>query len=159
MASALILYHSLFGNTKEVAFSLARGIEESGVKTDCKSIDSVDLQSIYSYNFLAIGGPTHMVGISKPMKEFLGKIKSFDLRKMKGFCFDTRVPSRLNQKKWLILENSAAKRIEGKMRKMKIKIIKPRQSAIVTGREGPLDNGVEKMFLDFGKEIGGILCS
>ncbi len=156
---ALILYHSLFGNTKTVAINLAKGIEESGVETDCLSIDEVDINQITSYDFLAIGGPTHIIGISKEIKTFLNELKTINLREMKGFSFDTRNNSRMNKKRWLMLENSAARRIEGKMKKMKIKIIKPRQSAIVEGREGPLESGVEGIFKEIGKEIGKALGS
>ena len=45
------------------------------------------------------------------------------------------------------------------MKRMKIKIVKSRQSAIVNGREGPLEPGVEGTFEDIGKEIGSILAS
>jgi len=159
MVSALVLYHSLFGNTKDVALSLAKGIEESGIVTDCMSIDEVDINHLPNYDFLAIGGPTHMIGISKAMKEFLKKLKSVPLRGVKGFSFDTRNPSRMNKKRWLMLENSAARRIEGKMKQMKMKIIKPRQSAVVYGREGPLEANVEVAFITIGKEIGIILTS
>ena len=93
------------------------------------------------------------------MKAFLKKLQSVNLHGMKGFSFDTRNHSRLNKRKWLILENSAARRIEGKMKKMKIIIIKPRQSAIVFGREGPLESSVELSFQEIGTEIGNILIS
>jgi flavodoxin len=159
MTRALILYHSLFGNTKDVALSLAKGIEESGIKTDCMSIDEVEIELISSYDFIAIGGPTHMIGLSKGMKTFMKKLKTINLRNMKGFSFDTRNYSRMNKKHWFMLENSAARRIENKMKGMKIKIIKPRQSAIVYGREGPLESGVEDTFNKIGKEIGNILIS
>ncbi|MFX0085504.1 MAG: flavodoxin family protein [Candidatus Hodarchaeota archaeon] len=159
MVRALILYHSLFGNTKEVAMSLASGIEEVGVNTECQSINEVELNQIPSYDFLAIGGPTHMIGLSKEMKEFLNRLKSFNLCKIKGFSFDTRNHSRLNKKRWLILENSAARKIEGRMKRMKMKIIKPRQSAIVFGREGPLESTVKREFKTIGKEIGNLLIS
>ena len=159
MTRALVLYHSLFGNTKDIAFSLARGIEEAGIETDCLSIDEVSIKDIPNYDFLAIGGPTHMIGLSKAMKDFLKKLKSISLQGMKGFSFDTRNPSRMNKKRWIILENSAARRIEGKMKRMNMKIVKSRQSAIVYGREGPLENNVEAAFIAIGKEIGNILAS
>ena len=49
--------------------------------------------------------------------------------------------------------NSAAKRIEREMKKMEIKIVKSRKSATVVGREGPLEEGVEKAFKQIGSEI------
>ncbi|MFW9991723.1 MAG: flavodoxin family protein [Candidatus Odinarchaeota archaeon] len=160
MTRALVLYHSLYGNTKTVATSLASGIEQSGIETDCLSIGEVDINQIKKYDFLAIGGPTHMIGMSKAMKKFLMELKSVNLQGMKGFSFDTRVHSRMNKKSWLMLENSAARRIEGRMKRMNVKIIKPRQSAIVEkGREGPLVQGFEEAFNEIGKEIEKILSS
>lgn len=157
MVSALIIYHSLFGNTKHVAVSLAKGINESGITTDCMSVDEVDIHHIPNYDFLAIGGPTHMLGLSKAMKAFLKRLRTVSLQGMKGFSFDTRNHSRMNKKSWLMLENSAARRIEGKMKRMKIQIIKSRQSAIVCGKEGPLESNVGGVFESIGKEIGSIL--
>ncbi|MFX0186014.1 MAG: flavodoxin family protein [Candidatus Hodarchaeota archaeon] len=159
MVRALILYHSLFGNTKDVAFSLTKGIEESGIEADCINISEIYFNEIPNYDFLAIGGPTHIGGISKPMKKFLKELNSLNLNGIKGFSFDTRVPSRLNNKKWFIFENSAARRIEKKMKKMRIKILKSYRCAIVTGREGPLEAGVEEKFTEIGRELGNILAS
>ena len=159
MVRALVVYHSLFGNTKDVAFSLAKGIEGTGIETVCLSTDEVIIDQIPTYDFLAIGGPTHMIGLSKGMKAFLIKLKSINLKGMKGFSFDTRNYSRLNKKRWFIIENSAARRIEGKMKKMKIEILMPRQSAIVYGKEGPLESGVISSFQEIGKKIGYILGS
>lgn len=153
MKKGLVIYDSLFGNTKKVAFSLAKGLMEGGLEVDCEHIDSIDIYQISSYNFLAIGGPTHMIGLSKAMKAFLQKLSTISVRGITGFSFDTRNESRMNSKKWLVLENSAARRIEGKMKKIKIKIIFPRQSAIVQGREGPLEENAEEIFLAIGREI------
>lgn len=158
MPSAIVLYHSLFGNTKTVAKSLVKGLVDAGIDTDCLSIEAVDLTRIPDYDFLAIGGPTHMLGISKPLKEFFERLRDVSLKGISGFSFDTRNESRMNKKRWLFLENSAARRIEGKMKRMKIEIVKPRQSALVHGREGPLEPGVEETFMNIGREIGAILA-
>jgi flavodoxin len=154
VTKALIVYDSLFGNTKTVAEHLAMGIEESGIEVDCMHIDDIKINQMSDYDFLAIGGPTHMINVSKPMRAFLDRLSTIDLRGKFGFSFDTRVVSRMNSRRWFILENSAAKRIESRMRKLKMVIIRKRESAIVGGREGPLESGVEDAFLDIGKEIG-----
>ena len=153
MVRALVLYHSLFGNTKDVAHSLAEGIQGNGIETDVMNIDEIKIGLIPNYDFLAIGGPTHMIGLSKGMKTFLKELKSVNLRGMKGFSFDTRNYSRMNKKGWLVLENSAARRIEAKMKSMKVNIIFPRQSAIVYGREGPLKSNATDDFFEIGKQI------
>jgi flavodoxin len=154
VTKALIVYDSLFGNTKTVAEHLAMGIEESGIEVDCMHIDDIKINQMSDYDLLAIGGPTHMINVSKPMRAFLDRLSTIDLRGKFGFSFDTRVVSRMNSRRWFILENSAAKRIESRMRKLKMVIIRKRESAIVGGREGPLESGVEDAFLDIGKEIG-----
>ncbi len=159
MVRAIILYDSLFGNTKKVALSLAKGIEETGIELACENIQEVDIKNISSYNFVAIGGPTHIIKLSKAMKGFLKRLEVINLQGMKGFSFDTRNHSRMNKKYWLMLENSAARHIENKMKKMRIEIIKPRQSAIVIGREGPLESGEEERFIEIGREIGKRLHS
>ncbi len=157
MTHGLIIYHSLFGNTKQVAYCLANGMKDVGMSVECLGIEEIVLENLSKYEFIAIGGPTHIIGISKPLKEFLVKLKTVSLKGIKGFSFDTRNPSRMNKKWLLTLENSAARRIEGKMRRMKMKIIKPYLSAIVYGREGPLEKNVELEFRSIGKELGKML--
>ncbi|MDH5267259.1 MAG: flavodoxin domain-containing protein [Candidatus Bathyarchaeota archaeon] len=150
MSKAIVIYHTKFGNTESIAKALAEGMEEQGVKVDCVKIDEVDVDKLVEYDFLAVGGPTHNLGMSKPMKGFLEELKIVDISDKKGFCFDTRVQSRFNR----FDLNSAAKRIE---KKMKVKMIKPRKSAIVEGREGPLEKGTQKTFRKLGKEIAELI--
>jgi flavodoxin len=154
MRRALVLYDSRFGNTKAIAFALARGIGNNGIETDCLSIEEVDFQQIHGYDFIAIGGPTHVIRTSKEMKEFLAQLRSVDLRGKLGFAFDTRMESKMNEKKWGVFENSAARRIQGAMKKMKMKIIRDRQSALVLENEGPLEQDAEDEFAEIGRSIG-----
>ncbi len=149
----LVVYDSNFGNTEKIARALVIGLGEEGLEVDCLKVDQVDIDKLAVYEFIAIGGPTHMAGVSKPMKEFLEEMKAVDVNGKKGFSFDTRNESRFN----MFDLNSAAKRIENKMKKMRIKLIRPRQSAIVEGREGPLHDGMEETFRRIGAEIAGAL--
>jgi menaquinone-dependent protoporphyrinogen IX oxidase len=154
---ALVVYHSMFGNTKSIAGFLGSGLEEAGLEVTLAGTQEVVVSEIAGYDFLAIGGPTHMIGMSNGMKEFLQRAKHLDLRGKAGFAFDTRIRSRMNKRSWRLLENSAARRIQGKLRRMKIRIIRERESATVSGREGPLEQYEEERFVEIGKEIGKIL--
>jgi flavodoxin len=156
---ALIIYHSLFGNTGNVAESLSKGLREEGIKVTCVSITDLELEEPLNYDLIAIGSPTHMIRPSKEMKEFLKKLRTIDLKGTFGFSFDTRNESRMNKRSLFVLENSAARSIEGVMKKMKMRIIRPRVSAIVSGREGPLDEEAEETFFRIGKEIGQQLAA
>jgi hypothetical protein len=123
------------------------------MEINCLRIDEVDVGGLTEYAFIALGGPTHMIRTSKPMKAFLERLKTVDLRGLKGFSFDTRNESRMNSKNWLLLENSAARVIEGVLKSRNVDIVRPRHSALVEGREGPLHDGMEEMFTQIGSEI------
>jgi len=142
---AIVIYDTKFGNTEKIARALARGMEKQGVKVDCVKTDEVDIDKLVEYDFLAIGGPTHVRGVSKPMKAFLEKLKSVDLRGKKAFAFDTKL------KAWWA--GSAGKGIEKTLKRLGMSIVKPHSSAIVTGSEGPLKEGMEEMFEQFGGEM------
>ncbi len=157
MRKGIVVYDSNFGNTEKIARALALGLGEKGAEIDCLKVDQVDVERLAGYDFIAVGGPTHVISASKPMKEFLERLKAVDLRGLKGFSFDTRNESRMNSRRWLMFENSAARVIEGALRGMKVDIVRPRRSAIVEGREGPLHEGMEETFKQIGVEIAGSL--
>ena len=71
MKKALILYDSLYGNTKKVAMSLSRGLESGGLYVDSSSIEDFETVKLNNYDIIGIGGPTHFHGASKKMKLFL----------------------------------------------------------------------------------------
>ena len=142
---AIVVYDSRFGNTEKVAKALTQGMKAQGVKVDSIHVDKADISKLSNYDLLAVGGPTHMRGISKPMKAFLEKLTSADIGARKAFVFDTKV------KAWWA--GSAAKGIEKRLKKLKMSIVKPHSSAIVTGREGPLADGTEEMFKQIGAEV------
>ena len=155
MSKAIVIYDSMFGNTEKIAKALAFGLENRGIQVNCVNVDKADANNLPDYDFLALGGPTHMAGMSKPMKMFLEELGNIDIRGTKGFSFDTRNESRFNR----FDLNSAAKRIEKKMKRMKVKMIHHRVSAIVEGREGPLEVNAEKEFKWLGEKIAGSILS
>jgi flavodoxin len=159
MKQAIVIYHSLYGNTKTVAETLCRGMEEVGINVVCINILDVDIEEIPKFDLIAIGSPTHMIRPSKEMKEFLKRLRTIELKGKCGFSFDTRNESKMNKRSLLFLENSAARSIEGAMKKLKLRIIRPRASAIVSGREGPLEEGVRETFFQIGIEIGNMLAA
>jgi len=87
------------------------------------------------------------------MKEFLGKLKSIDLSGKYGFAFDTKLDWRLS--------GSAAKFIEKELNNLGLRMIAPRESAVVltlkekgaiTGAR--LKEGEEKRFGQIGLQVG-----
>ncbi len=153
MKKGVVIYDSNFGNTEKIARALADGLEKKVMEIDCLRIDEVDVEELTEYDFIALGGPTHILRTSKSMKAFLETLKTVDLRGLKGFSFDTRNESRMNSENWLLLENSAARVIEGVLKSSKVDIVETRHSALVEGREGPLHDGMVEMFTQIGTEI------
>ncbi|MFW9901363.1 MAG: flavodoxin domain-containing protein [Candidatus Thorarchaeota archaeon] len=130
MKKAIILYDSVFGNTKKVAMSLSRGLEAGGFSVDTYFIEDFDIVKLKNYEIIGIGGPTHYHGASKKMKLFLKKIKRLKMGGKYGFAFETKAEFRL--------AGSAAKRITRYLNKIKIEIIHPTITGIVLDQEGPL---------------------
>ena len=145
MSRAVIIYDTKFGNTEKVARALAKGMKKQGVNVDCIKIGEVDISKLDDYDLLAIGGPTHAFGLSKPMKDFLQELENVNIRSKRAFAFDTKYKSRL--------AGSAGKRIEKKLKKLGMSIVKSLVSAIVKGGEGPLEDGVEETFKQIGADI------
>ncbi len=151
MAKALIVYYSMYGNTEKVAKALAQGLTEGGVEAESISVESVKLDQLGSYDLLAFGSPIHAWNISKPMKDFLERLKTVDsLTGKKAFAFDTKAGrSRL--------AGDAAGKIEGKLKSLGMSVVKAHESAFVKGREGPLEEGAEEQFRKLGAELAKTL--
>jgi hypothetical protein len=63
----------------------------------------------------------------------------------RAFAFDTKYKSRLS--------GSAGKRIEKKLKKLGMSIVKSHVSAIVKGGQGPLEDGAGEKFRQIGADI------
>jgi len=145
MTKAIVIYHTQFGNTEKIAKEVASGIGEQGIDVDCIRVEEVQIDKLKEYDLLAIGGPTHGFGMSKPMKEFIEKLERVDLHNKKAFAFDTKNRSRF----W----GSAAKGIEKRLKRLGLNIVKPAASAIVKGLKGPLEDGLDEKFKQIGVEL------
>jgi flavorubredoxin len=147
---ALIVYDSMYGNTEKVAKALAAGIEGSGVGVDVVKVDVVRYDELGEIDLLCVGSPVHAWGASKPMKEFLERLKGVkSLSGKKAFAFDTKVKGRL--------AGDAGGKIEGELKDLGLTIAKPHRSAIVKGREGPLEESAEGTFKQIGAELAKML--
>jgi flavorubredoxin len=137
MKKVLILYDSIYGNTKSVALALSRGLEAGDCYVDCISIKGFDIGEIENYQVIGIGGRTHFQGASKLMKSFLKKIIHLEMENRQGFAFETKGDFRLS--------GSAAKKIMKTLKKLNLEILHPVITSSVLDKEGPLqDKSLEK---------------
>jgi flavorubredoxin len=151
LAKASVVYDTMFGNTEKVAKALAAGLESVGTEVDVVKVDSVKLDDLSKVDLLCVGSPVHGWNVSKPMKEFLERLKGVQgLSGKKAFAFDTKMGrSRL--------AGSAGGKIESKLKDLGFTIAKTNESAIVKGREGPLEEGAEETFKKIGTELAKML--
>ena len=140
------MYYSMFGNTETIAKALAMGLRTGGVDADAVAVDSVKPDEVRTADLLCVGSPVHAWNISKPIKDFLAHLKSDESLKGKtAFAFDTKMKSRL--------AGRAGDKIERALKAIGFLIVKSSESAIVEGREGPLEEGAEATFKQIGLEL------
>jgi flavodoxin-like protein len=151
MTRALVVYESMFGNTRQVAQAVAEGLSASAavavveVGAALPLLDDVDL--------LVVGAPTHAFGMSRPSTrksaadQAVGEVVSagIGLREwLDGLdnrhptaqvaAFDTRMKAAL-------LSGSAARRALSKLRRLGFAVAARPESFVVTGMRGPLRDG------------------
>jgi flavodoxin len=153
MSQAAVIYDSNFGNNEILAQALSNGLKKAGISVDILKIGEFNYKTIKNYDLICLGGPTHIARASENMRVFLYDIKPINLRGKRGFCFGTRMDSRMN----VFDINGSAKKIEGKLKKKGVKMVKDAVNVLVEGREGPLAIGSKEVFNDIGYEIGCLI--
>jgi multimeric flavodoxin WrbA len=103
-----------------------------------KRADMVKFDDLNAVDLLCVGSPVHAWSVSKPVKEFLERLKSIKgLAGKKAFAFDTK----FSEGK---LAGSAGRKIEKELKDLGLVIAKPSESAIVKGWKGPLVENEEE---------------
>ena len=153
---ACVIFDTRYGNTEKIARSFETGLKEAGIQTVCVNARDAAVDSLKQYDLICVGAPTEAFTAYKPMKEFLGKLKTIDLSGKCGFAFDTKLDSRFS--------GSAAKFIEKELSNKGLQIIAPHESASVFGvkkEEGgaKLKEGEEKRFEQIGTQVGTALAA
>jgi hypothetical protein len=147
---ALVVYESMFGNTREIALAIAEGIA-ARMPVETLEVGSAPLVIHDDIALLVVGGPTHAHGMSKPesradsakragdrlvsqgngIREWLETIRSGTSRTAAA-AFDTRIkgPEIL----WGSASKGAAKRLKG----LGFRAARDPESFLVGGPTGPL---------------------
>lgn len=149
---ALVLYESMFGNTRDVARAVGEGLAAHG-QVEVVEISEAARKIGPEVDLLVIGGPTHAFGLSRPSTraDAAKRIGSSPVSRGIGIrewldatggvipgtaaaAFDTKIDKRF-------LPGSAAHRATRRLRELRFKIVGEPMSFLVTDVPGPLREG------------------
>jgi flavodoxin len=129
----LVIYDSLYGNTKVIAQAIADAIPGA---VDMIHVEAVTTPAISAADLLIVGGPTHGGGPSDVMKAMLADLDDAALAAKPVAAFDTRVTWW-----WLRPFGYAAPKIAKHLKKKGGKLVVDGEGFFVTGGKGPLREG------------------
>jgi Flavodoxin len=159
----VVLFESLFGNTREVAEAIADGVRAADRTSEvvCLRVAEADLEVVGAADLLVVGGPTHIRGMTSGMSRKMGVtaeekkdeaeqheiepgaegpgVRDWfgDLPKAtegtKAAAFDTRADARM--------AGGAAHGIARRLRHHGYDLVAEPEGFIIEGTEGPLRAG------------------
>lgn len=130
--NALIIYDTVYGNTKQIAEAIASGLSEQYTVT---LLAASDVQHIpEDLDLLVVGGPTHRHGLSDGMRDLLDRWPEATIYELLAAAFDTRYRG----PGWLM--GSAANRISRSLRHRGANLIVTPESFFVA-RHQPVEGG------------------
>ena len=77
MAKGIVIYYSRSGNTKEMAEIIAKSMNETGLSTDCKSVEKVKADDLLKYDCVVVGSPTYYGHMAGPIKQLFDDTVGF----------------------------------------------------------------------------------
>lgn len=134
--NALVVYHSQFGNTRQVAEAIAQVFQKAGGARalDVEGLAAADLQGA---DLVVMGTPTHKMSLPEAVRPVLEKLPRGILRNTAIAAFDTSY-----EMSGFLARFTAAKRIDRKLRKLGGKrLVPPETFHVEHHHEGPLCEG------------------
>lgn len=127
--NAMVLYDSKYGSTKRLAHAIADRISALRV------ISTADAEShdLTTCDLLVVGGPTHVHGMSAPMRDFVESLERGALSGVMAAAFDTRYAGSR------FITGSAALGIARHLRRAGARIVLPPESFFVVKSDKPED--------------------
>ncbi|MEO3876005.1 flavodoxin [Nonomuraea sp. B12E4] len=161
---ALVVYESMFGNTKRIAEAVAEGLA-TRLRTEVVEVGSAPGRVGPEVVLLVVGGPTHAFAMSRAstrrsaaqqatapllssgdgVREWLAALGTASAT-LGSAAFDTRVAKPR-------LPGSAARGVAKRLRRLGIRAVAPAQSFYVAGTEGPLAEGELERARQWGESL------
>ena len=151
MAKVIVVYDSLFGNTKMVAESIIEGMKQV-LKVDATlgKPKEIDLNRLAEYDIILVGSPNHVGGATMGIRRFIGKLGKISLEGKLAAVFDTYAAKDFEK---------AAKKMEKQIREKVpgLKLAASGLSIRVKGMRGPIVDGELPKCREFGVKIASQL--
>jgi flavodoxin len=134
--NALIVYHSQFGNTQQVAEAIAEVFQEAGAARTLNA-DQLAPAELQDVDLVVMGTPTHKMNLPEAVRPVFENLPRRILRDVPIAAFDTSYKMSA-----VLARFTAAKRIDRKLRKLGGKrLVSPETFYVEEHHEGPLYEG------------------
>jgi flavodoxin len=146
--NALVVYHSEFGNTQQVAEAIAEAIDQAGTArtVSAEQLEAADLQNI---DLVVMGTPTHKMKLPQAIQPVFDRLPRRSLRGVPVAAFDTSY-----EMSGFLARFTAGKRIDRKLRKLGGKrLVRPETFHVHHHHEGPLYDGEVERAKTWAKSI------
>ena len=133
MKKVLIIYDTMFGNTRKLAIELAAGIQQNeGIITKVANGDGLETEDLSKYDGVLLGGPTRAFRATRGAMNSIKKAAEIGLDGKVVSTFGTYMVGK---------ESRGVKGMDRKLRKVArdAKVISPGFSAKVEGPRGPIE--------------------
>ncbi|MEW9531769.1 flavodoxin family protein [Microbispora sp. NPDC049125] len=166
---ALVVYESMFGNTRTIAEEVAAGLK-AHMPVEVVEVGAATADLADDVGLLVVGGPTHAFGMSRAstrksaadqadgvlvsrgdgVREWLDALRVS--APVVAAAFDTRV-------RVAFMSGSAARRMHKILRRRHLRMACPPESFYVTGTKGPLEDGERVRARDWASALAEAVTS
>mgnify|MGYP001821665400 CR=1 FL=1 len=159
---ALIVYDSVYGNTKQVALAIGAVIQNGLTHADeCSTcyLGDVEPQDLSGVDLLVFGAPTQQFRPAPNARNFLKRMPKHSLHGVIFAAFDTRITEEEIQSHGRVVTKLfdvfgyAAPRIADRLEKAGGKMLVAPEGFFVGGTEGPLTDGELERAAHWANEI------
>ena len=172
MASAVVVYESVFGDAEKVARAVAEGLS-SHLDVDVGDARNAPHQLGPDVRLLVVGGPNHAMGMPRPatregaVKEYgaeiadttIGLHEWLDAAQAVGHIAGAAFDTRMDSPKLVTKLDHAARTEEKLLRRLGVTLVVPAEHFVVVDAKGPLADGEEDRARIWGRAIAEILTA